>query len=129
MFLARQEGELSVVNLLKMYLTKGKLNFNQNSFLFGCIAESKRADFIDGSKPLTYNQSKTILMNKVKDIGHNCKTFGTHSFRSGGASTLAPKVSPFELMLSGRWADARSLCSYVEVSEERRFNISKSLFL
>ena len=68
-------------------------------------------------------------MGKVKEIGYDSKTYGTHSFRSGGASTLAPKVTPFELMLSGCWADARSLRNYVEVSEERRFEISKNLFL
>ena len=129
LFLARQDGKLSVVNLLKLYLVKGNLNFKKNSFLFGHVAESQGSQFIDGSKPLTYNQCRTIMMSEVKETGHESKAFGTHSFRSGGASTLAPKVSPFELMLSGRWADARSLRNYVEVSEERRFDISKSLFV
>ena len=76
-----------------------------------------------------WGQCREILLGKVKEIGYDTKAFGTHSFRSGGASTLAPRVTPFELMLSSRWADARSLRNYVEVPEERRFDISKNLFL
>ena len=129
LFLARQDGALSVVNLLKLYLAKGKLENKKNSFLFGHIVIDSKGEYIEGSTCLTYNQSRNILMNKVKEVSHDSKSYGTHSFRSGGATTLASKVTPFELMLSGRWADARSLRNYVEVSEERRFEISTNLFL
>ena len=37
-----------------------------------------------------------------------------------------PKISQYEL-LSRRWADPRSLGSYIETSDERRFEISKNL--
>ena len=129
LFLARQNGDLSVVDLLKLYMTKAKLKLKENKFLFGSISNTGNIDHIDGSKPLTYDQCRGILTNKIKELGYQSKTYGTHSFRSGGASTLAPKVTPFELMLSGRWADARSLRNYVEVSEDRRYDISKNLFL
>ena len=129
LFLAKQDGAFSVVGLLKEYMIKGKLKFRENKFLFGPIIKDRKVECIDGSKQLSFNQCRNILMDKVKETGYESKTFGTHSFRSGGASTLAPRVSPFELMLSGRWADARSLRNYVEVSEERRFDISKNLFL
>ena len=129
LFLAKQENDLSVVSLLNLYMTKGNLKFKENKFLFGSISNLHHVEYIDGAKPLTYDQCRGILMGQVKEIGLESRSYGTHSFRSGGASTLAPKVTPFELMLSGRWADARSLRNYVEVSDDRRFDISKNLFL
>ena len=129
LFLAKQNGEFSVVTLFKEYLIKGKLKICENKFLFGPILTDRKVEYIDGTKQLSYIQCRSILMDKVKEIGFESKRFGTHSFRSGGASTLAPSVSPFELLLSGRWADARSLRSYVKVPEDRRFDISKNLFL
>ena len=110
-------------------MAMGCLKPGDNSFLFGNISKGNCKDAIDGSKPLTYNQCRTILLAKIDKVGCNSNAFGTHSFRSGGASSLAPKVSPFELLLSGRWADARSLRNYVEVSEERRYEISRNLFI
>ena len=44
-----------------------------------------------------------------------------------GATDIAPHVSQYELLLSGRWADPRSVGSYVETSEDRRYAISKSM--
>ena len=129
LFLAKQNGAFSVTDLLKNYMTKGKLKFQENKFLFGPVIKDKNNEHIDGTRQLSYDCCRSILMDKVKDIGYESKNFGTHSFRSGGATTLAPRVTPFELMLSGRWADARSLRSYVEVPDNRRFDISKNLFL
>ena len=129
LFLAKQDGVFSVTKLLKEYMKRGNLKFHENKFLFGPVINEGNNVSIDGTRQLSYSECRTILMDKIKEIGFDSKTYGTHSFRSGGASTLAPRVSPFELMLSGRWADARSLRSYVEVSEDRRFDISKNLFL
>ena len=129
LFLARQDSKNSVVSLLERYLNAGSLKPDDNSFLFGNVVKCNCKDVIDGSKPLTYNQCRDILLAKIENVGCNSKAFGTHSFRSGGASSLAPKVSPFELQLCGRWADARSLRNYVEVSEERRYEISRNLFI
>ena len=44
-----------------------------------------------------------------------------------GATDIAPHVSQYELLLSGRWGDPRSVGSYVETSEDRRYAISKSM--
>ena len=95
----------------------------------GMVKNENGIALIDGSIPLSHAKCLEIVKSKTRDLGCNANEFGTHSARSGGATTLAPRVSPFELMLTGRWADARSLRNYVEVGEERRFQISEHLRL
>ena len=68
-----------------------------------------------------------FLQNAVSKLGLNPKNFGTHSARSGGASCLAPHISQYDLMLSGRWSDPRSIGSYVETPVQRRFEINEIL--
>ena len=127
LFLAEQPGEKSVSRLLSRYLEKGRLKIGDNTFLFGAIKNSTEGEYVDGKSPLSYGTCLEMVKAAVKAQGVNPKKFGTHSARSGGASTLATKVTPFELMMTGRWADARSIRNYVEVPEERRMEISKHL--
>ena len=63
----------------------------------------------------------------VEKIGLDPKDYGTHSMRSGGATELASDISEFELLTTGRWSDARSIRSYVEMSDSARFEISRTL--
>ena len=60
-------------------------------------------------------------------IGLDPSEYGTHSGRSGGASDLAPFVTEHELLTSGRWKDARSIRSYVEMDDESRLSINAKL--
>ena len=129
LFLAEQEGEVSVVKVLFKYLRKARLAMGSNLFLFGEIRKDTRGEFIDGSTILSYRSCLDIVKQKTREIGIDPGCYATHSARSGGASALAHNVSSFELALTGRWADARSLRNYVEVPEGRRFEISRKLFL
>ena len=128
-FLARQTEGFSVVNLLERYLLKANKCFGSNEFLFGPVGQNAIGDPIIKNELISYECCKSIFKTQVEKYGLDPTRYGTHSARSGGASALAPKVTPFELLLSGRWADARSLRNYVEVPEARRFDISKNLFI
>ena len=37
---------------------------------------------------------------------------------------MAPKVSVMELLVSGRWADPRSIRHYVEIDQDERFRLN-----
>ena len=102
--------------------------FGDNKFL-GEVIVRKGKEMIDGSVKFSYNVFLSVIKKKVKDIGYDANLYGTHSCRSGAATKLAPSVTPFELQLSGRWADARSIRNYVEVDRKRRFDISRHLFI
>ena len=123
-FLARYEGSDSVFFILKKYLDCANLKIGENHFLFTPIENGKVVN-----RKLSYNVFLNNIKNFMRELGLDPSFFGTHSVRSGAATDLASKVSEFELMLTGRWRDSRSLASYVKVSDSRRFNISKELSL
>ena len=129
LFIANPNGNSAVVNLLFRYMRAGGLKLGTNCFLFGEVKNENGIVMIDSTKPLSHAKCLEVVKSKTRDLGYNANEFGTHSARSGGATTLAPRVSPFELMLTGRWADARSLRNYVKVDEGRRFQISEQLCL
>ena len=129
LYLANQDGDLSVTKLLKKYLEKAKLAIGSNNLLFGEIQSNAEGDYVDGKVQMSYQQCLSVFRKHIESQGLDPILFGTHSARSGGATSLASKASTFELMLTGRWADPRSIRNYVLVPENRRFEISRNLAL
>ena len=125
-FLSKKNS--SVYNLVFRYISKAHLDFNCNHFFF-CPIVKNRSDLTCSirNQKLPYETYNSIVKGAVAKIGLDPREYGTHSARSGGASTLYPYVSQYELMLSGRWADPRSLGSYVEIATDTRFDINSRL--
>ena len=99
-----------------------------NHFLFGPIVfnkENKRYEVLN--KKLPYEVFNKIFKDAVTRLGLNPNDYGTHSAGSGGATCLAPHISEYDLMLTGRWSDPRSIGSYVETPVESRFQINEIL--
>ena len=118
----------SVFDLISKYLQKSNLDFGQNHFFFGPIEFNKsNRRYEVSNRRLSYDVYNKIFKNAVSKLGLNPENFGTHSARSGGASCLAPHISQYDLMLSGRWSDPRSIGSYVETPVQRRFEINEIL--
>ena len=122
------KNNTALIELLYKYLSEANLDFGKNHFLFGpiifCQIEKK---FVIENRKLPYDVFIRIYKNAVAKLGLNPDDFGTHSARSGGATTLASHISEFNLMLSGRWSDPRSLGSYVETPVSQRFEINDIL--
>ena len=118
----------SVYNLFFNYLSKSNLNLGINHFLFGPISFSRvtKQNEIENRK-LSYDSFNKIFKNAVTMLGLNPEEFGTHSARSGGATSLAPFVSQYDLMMNGRWSDPRSIGSYVETPSSIRFQTNEIL--
>ena len=129
LYLAKQAGKYSVYDLLCAYMNKGNLKIGENKFLFGKIVGVAEKSYIKGDSSISYSKCRDVIREKVIKIGLDPNLYGTHSSRSGAATLLAERVTPFELLITGRWADARSLNNYVEIGEERRFQISEKLFI
>ena len=125
-FLAKENSK--VYNLVFQYIHKAGLDFQTNHFFFAPIAIEKGKMKLRNSI-LSYNTYNQIMKRAVSKQGLNPYEFGTHSARSGGATTLFPVTNEFELMLSGRWPDPRSLGSYVEISDDSRFELNSRLNL
>ena len=122
-FLPESLSQSSTAGMLSEYLKLTKLNIGQNHFLF-CPLKKCGITYALSNKILAYTSFRDIVKKAVKKIGLDDKLYGTHSCRSGGATDLAPRVSEHDLLISGRWADARSIRSYVEVSDQARFEMS-----
>ena len=126
-FLSNQHSGVSVFKLLKNYMRNLDLNFGDKKFLFPYIDSRAKNPTLDWNKPLAYSQYLLIFKFRVASLGLDPTFYGTHSARAGGATTLAEHVSTFELLLAGRWRDERSIRSYVEVKEDRRWQINNHL--
>ena len=118
----------SLYNLFFQYLEQANLHIGQNHFLFGPLEFDKISKkYIVKNEKLSYNVFNKIVKDAVTGLGLDPNDYGTHSARSGGASALAPHISQFNLMLSGRWSDPRSIGSYVETTSDTRFEINSIL--
>ena len=127
-FLSKDNYDL--YTLFLRYLEKARLNINDNHFLFASIRyDNSLREFILINEKLSYNVYSDIVKKAVSDLGYDPKEYGTHSCRSGGATDLAPHISEYELLISGRWSDSRSIGSYVEIPQERRIEINNVLGL
>lgn len=123
-FLSKKNS--AVYNLIFRYMSKANLSFSCNHFFF-CPIDLTGSSCSIRNQKLPYEIYNSIVKEAVSKIGLNPKDYGTHSARSGGATSLYPYVSQFDLMISGRWADPRSLGSYVEIAADTRFDINSRL--
>ena len=56
-------------------------------------------------------------------------SYGLHSLRSGGASLAAHEGVPRELIQRhGRWKDAASLQTYINPSDQVKFDVTRKMF-
>ena len=125
-FLSHSVHQFSSANLLSKYLLNAGLEVGKNHFLFGPLKKSSNG-FSVANSILSYASFNDIVKKAVGKLGLDKDKFGTHSCRSGGATDLAPNVTEHELLVSGRWADPRSIRSYVEMTDESRFHMNNIL--
>ena len=125
-FLSHSQDMFSTFHMLERYLSMSKLEPGKNHFLF-CPLSKTQHHYTLTNKILSYTCFRDIVKNAVQSLGLDCQKYGTHSCRSGGATDLAPHVSEHDLLVTGRWADARSIRSYVEMPEHSRLHISNIL--
>ena len=125
-FLAENVSPRSPANLLQRYLEESGLSLGTNHFLFCPLKRSGRS-LSASNTALSYSTYREIVRKSISKIGLDPKEFGTHSGRAGGATSLAMKVSEHELLVSGRWKDARSIRSYVQLTDEHRLSTNSLL--
>ena len=125
-FLAQNSDLRSTSGLFESYLGKTKLTLGMNHFLF-CPLKRHNDAWTTANSILSYSSFRDIIKRSVMKIGLNSDNFSTHSCRAGGATDLAPHVTEHELLTTGRWADSRSIRSYVDLKDEHRYEINRIL--
>ena len=123
-FLSKENTLLT--DLFWRYLEKGNLTLEHNNFLFPKLRfDTHTKELRVTNEMLTYDKYRNVIRKHMDNLGLDKALFGTHSCRSGGATTLAAQADQYQLMLSGRWRDPRSLGSYVAVEDSKRLETSK----
>ena len=114
---------------LKEYLTRTGMLEISNKFLFRRIVaiKGRKKTLAARNVPMTYACLRDILLKKLKLMGYNELKYGTHSFRSGGATLCCNKEVDLELIkLQGMWR-SEAVQSYLKRDKQQRLIASKCI--
>ena len=130
-FIARTFSKYCPVALLERYMKLGGISLSSDLALFRSISSTKRG-FVLRPSSLSYSRCRELLKECLKALGYNCKEYGLHSLRSGGASSAVAgdrSISERLLKLHGRWKSDICKDMYILESVNNRLQVSRSLSL
>ena len=83
---------------------------------------------VSKDKPISYSTFRDHLSKSLRSVVPDPSVYGTHSFRSGGASTAANSgVGDRVFQRHGRWKSVSAKDGYVKDDIASRIPVSKSL--
>ena len=129
--IAQSEGNVCPVFLLKEYLKKLDNSPDSSEFIFRPLVKTKSSyKLVNVDKHISYATFRGQLTKSLQSIVPDPSVYGTHSFRSGGASRAAnSRVSDRVFQRHGRWKSVAAKDSYVKDDMSSRLAVSKSLGL
>ena len=129
--IAQSEGNVCPVFLLKEYLKKLDISPDSSEFIFRPLVKTKSSyKLVKVDKNISYATFRGQLTKSLQGIVPDPSVYGTHSFRSGGASRAANSgVSDRVFQRHGRWKSVAAKDGYVKDDMSSRLAVSKSLGL
>ncbi|XP_019851174.1 PREDICTED: uncharacterized protein LOC109581484 isoform X4 [Amphimedon queenslandica] len=128
--IARSGSSLCPVGRLELYCRMARVDSQSAECLFRGIVKSKNGERLRSLGSLSYSRIREILMGKIKALGYDPADYGTHSFRSGGASLAANRGVPDRLFKKhGRWKSESAKDGYIKDSLSARLDVSRKLLL
>ena len=92
-FIAKTCRETCPVSTLRKYLKGLKLSPSSNDYIFKAFCYRKKNEYTPKKKhtkkPLSYSQTREIVLEASEKIGLPQNKFGLHTLRSGGATSAA----------------------------------------
>ena len=127
--IAETKSSTCPVFWLKKYLRVTNLENHPESYLLCKFYKTRKSHRVDFCKNVTYDtMRKSFLMLISKVFPGQCKQFGLHSLRSGGASAAADNEVDERLIgKHGRWKSKRCQERYIKDGNPKRLSVSKSL--
>ena len=124
-------------SLLIRYLNLSKIDLNAKSdqFVFRNVVYHKsKGTYSLGNRGVSYSRLRELFKESLTKLGYDQSLYGLHSFRSGGATSLAHTLenNPSKerlLKLHGRWKTDLAKDMYVKESVDQRLSFVKSLGL
>ena len=112
---------------LKYYLVLSKISENSEEFIFRGLSRDKKFSLRTKNKSISYSRIRENFI-KVLAVNLDCRKYGLHSLRSGGASLTAFNgVSDRLFKRHGRWKSNRAKDGYIEDSLGSSSSVSKNL--
>ena len=129
--IAQSEGNVCPVFLRKEYLKKLDISPDSSEFIFRPLVTTKSSyKLLKVDKHISYAAFRSQLTKRLQSIVPYPSVYGTHSFRSGGASRAANSgVSDRVFQRHGRWKSVAAKDGYVKDDMASRLAVSKSLGL
>ena len=129
--IAQSGGRVCPVSLLKTYLSKLDIDPLSSEFIFRPLVKTKSSyKLVQKDKPISYTTFRDQLAKSLQNVVPDPSVYGTHSFRSGGASRAANSgVSDRVFQRHGRWKSVAAKDGYVKDDISSRLQVSKSLGL
>jgi len=129
--IAQSEGNVCPVFLLKEYLKKLVISPDSSEFIFRPLVKTKSSyKLVQLDKHISYATFRGQLTKSLQSILQDPSVYGTHSFRSGGASRAANSgVSDIIFQRHGRWRSVAAKDGFVKDDMSSRLVVSKSLGL
>lgn len=125
------EGATCPVKILKEYLNMFSIDPMSNEFIFRQLIKTKKSyKLACNNKPISYSTFRDHLRKSLRGLVSDPRVYGTHSFRSGGASAAANSGVPDRVFQRhGRWKSASAKDGYVKDSTDVKLSVSRSLGL
>ena len=129
--IAQSGGSVCPVFLLKTYLRKLDIDPHSNEFIFRPLVKTKSSyKLTQKNKPISYTTFRDQLAKSLQNVVPDPSVYGTHSFRSGGASRAANSgVNDRLFQKHGRWKSVAAKNGYIKDDISSRLSVSKSLGL
>jgi len=135
----REENKVYIKNifcsvaLLERYIQMAEVDLNSNLPLFRSLRLFKSScTYKLYGRKLSYTRCREIFKNCLKELGLDCKFYGLHSLRSGGATSVvsnSTSLSKRLLKLHGRWKSDCAKDMYVLEDVSKRIEITPNLGL
>ena len=129
--IAKGEGRACPVKILKEYLNRFNIDPLSPQFIFRRLIKTKKSyKLASNNKLIGYSTFRDHLRKTLRGFVPDPQVYGTHSFRSRGASAVANSGVPDRVFQKhGRWKSATTKNGYVEDSTDIKLSVSKSLGL
>ena len=129
--IAQSGGSACPVSILRDYLSRLNIDPHSDELIFRQLVKTKSFyKMVNKDKPISYTTFRDHLSKSLRSVVPDPSVYGTHSFRSGGATKAANSgVGERVFQRHGRWKSVSAKDGYVKDNITSRISVSKSLGL
>ena len=125
--IAQSGGSACPVSILRDYLSRLNIDPHSDELIFRQLVKTKS---FYKDKAISYTTFRDHLSKSLRSVVPDPSVYGTHSFRSGGATKAANSgVGERVFQRHGRWKSVSAKDGYVKDNITSRISVSKSLGL